>query len=142
MFDMHNRFDLSNDGVHSVAIGTTGTGKTTAAVKTSADHQSLEFVIDYGAITATNAVFTVLMTESSTTGGTFTSVADADMLGTEALAGVAAAATRTDGTSKNVAKKIGYKGNKEFVKVKVSSTVTAGTPISIIPMLGNLRHAP
>lgn len=139
--DLHNNVGIESHGINAVAVGTTGTGKTTGAVD-RAGYGGIEFIISYGAITATNAVFTALMTESDTTNGSFTSVADADMLGTEALAGVAAAASRTDGTSKNVTKKLGYKGDKRYVKVKVSSTVTAGTPIAIVPVLHNPRHAP
>lgn len=137
--DLHNNLKPTN-GTHSVAIGTTGTGKTSSVVDT-AGYGGVEFLIDYGAITTTTGIFTVLMTEGDTTGGSFTSVADADMLGTEALAGLAAA-TRADGTTKNVTKRVGYIGPKRYVKVKVSSTGTAGTPIAIIPLLHNPRHAP
>jgi hypothetical protein len=141
MRDLHNNIAFDQKGIHAVAIGTTGTGKTTGAVNT-AGYNRVEFLVDYGTVTATNAVFTALMTECDTTGGSFTSVADADLVGTEALVGLAAAATRTSGVSKNVAKRIGYIGNKQYLKLKVSSTVTAGTPISIIPLLGSPRNAP
>jgi hypothetical protein len=86
--------------VAPVAIGTTGTGKTGAVIDT-AGYGGVEFIVGYGTVTATNAVFTVVMKEGDVT-GTLTSVADADMLGTELLAGLAAASTRTSGVSKNV----------------------------------------
>jgi hypothetical protein len=59
-----------------------------------------------------------------------TSAADADLIGTEAAAGLTATAARASGVSKNVVKKIGYKGAKRYVQVNVKSTVTAGTLVS------------
>jgi hypothetical protein len=50
-----------------------------------AGYGGVEFIVGYGTITATNAVFTAVMKEGDVT-GTMTSVADADMLGTELLA--------------------------------------------------------
>jgi hypothetical protein len=50
--------------------------------------------------------------------GTMTSVADADLLGTEALAGDHRDHARTSGVSKNVAKRIGYTGGKRYVSVQ------------------------
>jgi hypothetical protein len=55
-------------------------------------------------VTATNATITVTVLEGDVT-GTMTSVADADLIGTEVLAGLAAASTRTSGVSKNVTKR-------------------------------------
>ena len=120
--------------VSPVAIGTTGTGKTGVVI----DRQGfggVEFIVSYGTVTATNAVFTCVMKEGDVT-GTLTSVADADMVGTESAIGLAAA-VRTSGTTKNVTKKCGYKGNKRYVNVSISSTVTAGTPIGIDAVLFN-----
>jgi hypothetical protein len=126
--------------VAPVAIGTTGTGKTGAIIDT-AGYGGVEFIVGYGTVTATNAVFTVVMKEGDVT-GTLTSVADADMLGTELLAGLAAASTRTSGVSKNVAKRVGYRGNKRYVNLSVSSTVTAGTPVGITALLHSPNVAP
>jgi hypothetical protein len=139
MRDKHNNLKAAN-GTHAVAIGTSGTGKTTAAVDLNG-YSGVEFFIDYGAVTSTTAVFTVLMTEADATNASFTSVADQDLLGTETDAGLGAG-TRTDGSTKNVTKKVGYKGNKRYVKVKVSSLGTAGTPIAILPILHSPRHFP
>jgi hypothetical protein len=70
-----------------------------------------------------------------------TSVADADMLGTEAGAGIAAA-TRTDGSTENVTKRLGYIGESRYVRVDISSTATAGTPVAAGFLLGNPHRAP
>jgi len=97
----------------------------------------VEFICAYGSITATNAVFTVTVKEGDVT-GTLTSVADGDLLGTELLAGVAATTPRTSGVSKNVVKRVGYKGNKRYVQANIKSTITAGTLVSCEALL----HSP
>lgn len=130
--DLHNN-SRALRVISPVAVGTTGTGQTGKII----DRQGfggLEFVCAYGAITATNAVFTVTVKEGDVT-GTLTSVADTDLLGTELLAGVAATTPRTSGVSKNVVKRVGYKGNKRYVQANIKSTITAGTLISCEAML-------
>lgn len=138
--DLHHNITVAR-AISAVAIGTTGTGKTSGIVD-RAGYEGVEFIFNYGTITATNAVFTPLLTECDTTGGSFTSVADVDMLGTEAAAGLGATSSRVSGVSKNVNKKLGYIGAKRYLKVKVSSTVTAGTPVGIDALLHSPRHAP
>jgi hypothetical protein len=102
----------------------------------------VEFVINYGTITATNATFTVTVKEGDAT-GTMTSVADADLLGTElARRRHGATATRTSAVSKNVTKRVGYKGAKRYVECDIKSTITAGTPIAITAMLHSPNVAP
>lgn len=126
-------------GVAPVAIGTTGTGQVGKIIDRSG-YAGVEFVIGYGSITATAAVFAVTVKEGDAT-GSMTSVADADLIGTETLAGVAAA-TRTSGTSKNVTKRIGYKGKKRYVQCGVKSTATAGTLVSVTAVLHSPLYAP
>jgi hypothetical protein len=46
-------------------------------------------------------------------------VADADLLGTELLAGVVATTPRTDGTSEKVTKWVGYRGAKRYVNCSI-----------------------
>jgi hypothetical protein len=134
MKDVHSKMTATRV-ISPVAVGTTGTGKTGAVIDRSG-YDSVEFIVDYGTVTATAAVFTVVMKEGDVT-GTLTSVADADMLGTELLAGLAATTPRTSGVSKNVSKRVGYKGNKRYVNLSVSSTVTAGPPVAVTALLMN-----
>ena len=98
----------------------------------------VEFIINYGAVTATNATITPVVKEGSVT-GTLTSVADADLLGTELLASLPAQATsRTSGVGKFVTTRVGYKGNKRYVSCSIASTtVTAATVVSITAVLHN-----
>lgn len=119
--------------ISPVAAGVTGTGKTGVVI----DRQGfggVEFILDYGTITATNATLTATILEGDAT-GTMTSVADADLIGTEVLASVTATTPRTSGISKNVSKRIGYKGIKRYVTAKVVPTVTATTPIAVTTLL-------
>ena len=128
MDDLYSSLKVSR-AISPVAIGTTGTGQTGKIIDRKGYIGPVLFDLAYGTITATNATHTVTVKEGDVT-GTLTSVADADLIGTESAAGLAATATRTSGTSKNVHKKIGYKGAKRYVQINVKSTVTAGTLIS------------
>ncbi len=128
MDDLYSGLKVSRV-ISPVAIGTTGTGQTGKIIDRKGYVGPVLFDIAYGSITATSAVHTVTVMEGDVT-GTLTSVADADLIGTEAGAGIAAGTPRTSGSNKNVSKKIGYKGGKRYVQVNVKSTATAGTLIS------------
>lgn len=130
-YELHNNVDTPR-GINPVAVGTTGTGQTGQIVDLRG-YRGVEFLVSYGAITATNATFTVTVKEGDVT-GTLTSVADIDLLGTESDAGIPQAATRVDGTNENVTKRVGYIGNKRYVQCNVVSTITAATPISVVPV--------
>ena len=114
--------------IKPVAIGTTGTGQTGKVIDRKNYIGPVLFDIAYGEITATDAAYTVRVKEGDVT-GTMTSAADADLIGTEAAA-VPGTGARASGTTKNVVKRIGYKGGKRYCNVSVLSTVTAGTLIS------------
>lgn len=135
MRDLHNNIKVTR-AISPVALGTTGTGKTSVIIDKQG-FDSLEFIIGVGAVTATNATVTPVVKECATTGGSFTSVADADLLGTESLAAVGVAATRTSGVSKNVSKKVGYRGSKRYVELQLVNTVSAGIIAHADAVLGN-----
>lgn len=138
-YDLHNNVKR----VFSVipqTVGTTGTGRTGKVVD-RAGCQGVEFMIDYGPVTATNATFTVTCKEGDVT-GTMTSIADANLLGLEANASVGQAATRTSGVSKNTIRRIGYIGVRRYVECDIKSTVTAGAIVSTSVLLGNPNSAP
>lgn len=139
MYDLHNNIRRKRS-ISPVAIGTTGTGKTGVIVDT-AGFESVEFEFDYGTITATAATITPIVLHGDTTGA-MTSIADADLIGTEALAGIAAGTPRTSGSNKNVSKRLGYRGKKRYVQAKLISTVTAGPPVAATVLMANPRHAP
>ena len=141
MRDLHNNIRVLRS-ISPIAIGTTGTGQAGKIIDRKG-YESVEFALSYGAITATNAVFTPVFKEGDTTGA-MTSIADADLLGgTEESVGIAAGTPRTSGVNKNVTKRVGYIGKKRYVQVaKLSSTITAGTPVGANIILGNPASAP
>ena len=102
------------------AIGANATK--TGAIIDRQGYGGVEFVIDYGSVTTTGSIVTLVMKEGDVT-GTLTSVADADMLGTEVLASLLAGA-RVAGTGKEVSKRIGYKGAKRYVQLNAVQTGT------------------
>lgn len=125
--------------ISPVAIGTTGTGQTGKVID-RAGYEGVSFIVSYGTVSATAATHVVVVKEGDAT-GSLTSVADVDLIGTEAAAGIAAGA-RTSGSTKNVSKKIGYRGVKRYVQCNVYSTTTAGTLVSATAVLSNPAHAP
>lgn len=131
--NLHNAVKVM-PAISPVAVGTTGTGQTGVIIDRRG-FDGVEFVLAFGAITATAAVFTATVKEGDVT-GTLTSVADADLVGTEADAGLGAA-VRTDGTGDKVVRKIGYKGTKRYVQLNLKSTATAGTLVAASAVLFN-----
>jgi hypothetical protein len=101
----------------------------------------VEFVIAYGEITATDCTIAVRVKEGTVT-TTLTSVADADLIGTEVLAGIAAGA-RASGTGKNVTKRLGYKGNKRYAQFSVvSAAVSVAVKVAAVAILHSPHLAP
>lgn len=136
--DLHNNI-AARRVISPIAVGTTGTGKTGVIIDRMG-YGAVEFLLSFGAITATNAVFTATMKEGDATSA-MTSVADADLLGLEANC-VPATGTRTSGSNMNVTKRIGYKGIKRYVQMSLKSTVTAAAVIGVDAILGKPELAP
>ena len=134
MNDLHNSSDVKRV-ISPVAIGANATK--TGKVIDRQGFGGVEFLVSYGAVTTTGSVVAIVVKEGSVT-GTMTSVADADLRGTEALAGLAAGA-RTSGVGKNISKSIGYKGSKRYVSVDSISTGT--TSVGCIG-IDALLHSP
>lgn len=126
--------------VGPVAVGTTGTGTAGKIVDRKGFNQ-VEFILSYGAITATSAVFTVIAKEGDAT-GSMTSIADADLDGTELAAGIAAGTPRTSDSNKLVTKRLGYRGIKRYVQLTIKSTITATPPVFGGVLLSRPEQAP
>lgn len=136
--DLHHNIDV----VRTIApVALTTIAGVTGKVVDTAGFEGVELVYSYGSITATNATLTPLIKHGDVT-GTMTSVADTDLLGTEAGAGIAAGTPRTSNSNKNVSKRIGYIGGKRYVSGSISSTVTAATVVSVDVILSHPRNAP
>ncbi len=116
--------DLHNNSRAKVAIIPTQLGTTGGITGSVIDRQGyggVEFLVTYGSITTTGTNVVAIVKEGNVT-GTLTSVADADLLGTETLASLLAATPRTAGSTKEVTKRIGYKGNKRYVSISLNHT--------------------
>lgn len=97
----------------------------------------LTFLIAAGTLADADATFTTLVEEGDQSNlSDAAAVADADLIGTEALAGFTFA---DDGE----ARKIGYKGAKRYVRCTVTPANNAGSaPIAVIPVLSSPSGAP
>jgi len=94
----------------------------TAAVGVVQDHRgskSHTYVIHAGSLVDADATFTALLEESDVSGSGFTPVADADMLGTEALASF-----QFDGD--NTVKTLGYIGYKRYTRLTITPANNTG----------------
>ncbi|HCZ47423.1 MAG TPA: hypothetical protein DCZ11_00270 [Gammaproteobacteria bacterium] len=136
--ELHNNIDQLRI-VGPVAIGANGT--VAGKVIDRQGFGGVEFITSYGAIVTTGTVVTTVVKEGDVT-GTMTSVADADLLGTEALASRLGGAA-TSGVGANVSKRIGYKGNKRYVTVDmVKSGATSVGCMAVSAVLFNPHIAP
>jgi len=134
MNDLHN--DIRTKTVISpLVIGANATK--TGLVIDRQGYGGVEFVASYGAVTTTGTIVTLVVKEGDVT-GTLTSVADSDLLGTEALASLLAGA-RVAGTGKEVTKRLGYRGAKRYVNV--SAVQTGTTSVGVVGVAAIL-HSP
>ena len=102
----------------------------------------MEFIVSYGSVTTTGSIVTIVAKEGDVT-GTMTSIADADLLGTEALASLLAATPRTAGTTREVSKRLGYKGIKRYVQLlAVQTGVTSVGAVAATAILFSPNYAP
>lgn len=109
------------------AVAAGATGSSAGKIIDRKGYGGVEFIVGYGAITTTGSVVTALVKEGDVT-GTLTSVADGDLVGTEALVGLAAGA-RVSWTGQQVVKRIGYKGNKRYVQLTLTNSGTTSVGI-------------
>jgi hypothetical protein len=125
-----NELQNNAKAVLAVAPVTLGaTGNNAGRIIDRKGYAGVEFIVEYGAITTTGTNVAVTMKEGDAT-GSMASVADADMIGTEALAGLLAGSTaRASGVGKLVSKRVGYKGNKRYVSIDLNGTGTTSAGI-------------
>ena len=131
--DLHNNV-RTKTVISPLAIGANATK--TGIVIDRQGYIGCEFIASYGAVTTTGSIVTLVVKEGDVT-GTLTSVADTDLLGTEALASLLAGA-RVAGTGKEVTKRVGYVGNKRYVSVDAVQTGT--TSVGVVGVAAVLSH--
>lgn len=130
-----------HDNVAAKNVVAAVAGAATGKVIDRAGYNGVEFLISYGAITATAATIIPVVKDGDVT-GTLTSVADAYLLGTELLASITAGTPRTSGVNNKVVKRVGYVGLKRYVQCNILETTTAAAPVAVIALLGLPGVAP
>src|SRR5574340_175076 len=137
----HHTQSRTARAIDPIAIGANATK--TGKIVDRSGYGGVEFIASYGAVTTTGTVVTLVCLEGDTT-GSMTSVADADLIGTELLASLPVQATsRTSGVGKNVTKRLGYKGGKRYVRVDAVSTGTTSVgAVSVTALLHSPQFSP
>lgn len=138
--DLHNQVKVQRV-IAPLAIGANATK--TGKIIDRQGYGGVEFLASYGAVVTTGTIVTLVVFEGDVT-GTMTSVADADLLGTEVLASLPVQATaRTSEVGKNVSKRVGYKGIKRYVRVDAVQTGTTSVGcVSVEALLFNPSVSP
>lgn len=127
--------DLANN-IHTMrAISPVVATDNTALVSEIIDRRdfgSLAFVIQTGTLADSDATFAVLVEHDDAGGfGTAVAVPDNMLNGTEALAGFTVSAD-------NVTRKIGYVGEKRYVRLTITPSGNSGNaPIAAVAILGH-----
>lgn len=144
MKDLHSNVKIVRL-IEPKAIGTTGAANgSLSAVLDRKGFNSVEIIALHGTAGATGDTTTAIVYESdSATAASFTSVADADLIGTEAAIGLPAQATaRTSGTGMNIAKGIGYRGNKRYLRLRLYGLGHATGLVGAVAVLSNPDNGP
>lgn len=132
--------DLTNNITLKRVISPVSVADTTAQVGTIVDSlgfNSVTYAIATGSIADADATFTVLLEEGDASNlSDAAAVADADLIGTEALAGF-------QFDDDNECRKLGYKGIKRYTRLTITPVNNASAAlISAVAILGNPHLAP
>lgn len=132
--------DLMNNITPRVAIIPAVVSNNTAQVGEVIDtlgYDSLTFVIGTGTLADADATFTALVEEGDESDlSDAAAVADADLIGTEALASF-------DQDADDSALKIGYRGSKRYARLTLTPAGNgAAAPLCALAILGHPRSAP
>lgn len=134
MRDLHNNIAIKR------AISPVSVADTTAQVSQIIDmagYSSLTFVIATGSIADADATFTVLVEDGAASNlSDAAAVTDANLLGTEVLAGF-------QFDDDNECRKIGYTGGKRYVRLTITPVANASAALlSAVAVLGHPNSAP
>lgn len=125
MRDMHNNISIIN-AITPQAVGTSGpTNGKLSGVIDRRGFESVEFIFQAGASASVADTVTPVVLEGDTTNGSFTSVANGDLLGTEAALVLTAAK----------AGRVGYNGNKRYLKLRLYGTGHATGIVGAVAVL-------
>lgn len=133
--------DMESETKELVAFNSQSITTNTTTVGNEIDTAGYESVTFFNSLGDwTDGTFTPALTESATSGGSFTAVADADLLPD----GTGQEATAVLGSADNAITKLGYRGGLQFVKMTfVSAGTSSGSAgVHSIVALQNPAHAP
>lgn len=138
--DLHNNVKAQRV-IAPIAIGANGT--VSGKVIDRKGYAGVEFIASYGNVSTTGSTVTLVVKDGDAT-GSMTSVADAQLIGTETLASLPVQATaRTSEVGKNVTKRVGYTGQKRYVTCDaVKAGTTSAGCVSVEAVLFNPENAP
>lgn len=132
MKDLHSKIKVVS-AITPAAVGTTGSANGTTSAKIDRrGYESVEFVFQSGTSATVADTITPVIYESDATGSGFTSVADADLIGSEAARTLTAAFSNS----------IGYRGNKRYLKIQLYGTGTATAVVAASAILSNAHQQP
>lgn len=134
MQDLHSNVKTSR--LISGAAAITGNGTTTSQTIDTKDYSSLELVLASGALTDGVLTGTVFHGDASNMSDE-AACAAADLLGS------APVFDQGVGADANAVKRVGYRGNKRYVRIKfVQTGATSGGFLSGVAVQGHPRIAP
>ena len=135
MQDLHNNIKVTR--AISPAAATTDDTAWVSQIIDVRGYDSLEFAINIGALADADATFAVLVEDGDDSGlSDAAAVADTALLGTEALAGFTFA-------DDNETRRIGYIGNKRYVRLTITPTNNSGNAfVSALAIQGHPHQAP
>lgn len=133
MQDMFNRINIKRVlSPVSVADNTAQVGQVVDRV----GFESITYVIAAGSLGDAGAEFTALLEESDASGSGYAAVADADLLGTEALASFIQ-------SDDDKVYKLGYRGNKRYTRLTITPTNNATAALlAAVCVLGHPNLVP
>lgn len=122
-YDLVNNIKVVN-AVNSAAL--TDDSSESAAIDT-AGFESVTVIAQMAAFTSGAGKIQIL--ESETSDGSFTAVADEDLINAPESMAAAGAVS-----------KVGYRGHKQFIKVKIAKDSAISATVGAVVILGNARH--
>lgn len=127
MKDLYSNFTVAS-AIAPQAVGTSGiAGGKLSGIVDRQGFDSLMFIFSAGTSASVADTIVPVVYECATTGGTFTSVADADLNGLETAITLTAAASR----------RIGYRGNKRYARLRLYGVGHATGIVSAVSVLGD-----
>lgn len=137
---MH-KIDMRSDSTVAMGINATLSGVTPVAgnVVDVGDHQSATFFLTTGVVTVAGVagIGFVVQESNDLTGGSFTAVADDDLIGLESELDI----TSNDADTLAVGS-IGYRGTRRYVRVVATGTTNTNAIVSGSWVLQKPRYAP